>query len=90
MAEPIEEIKLYNSSDVETTDYNEAVKAEKYVDEKLTETANNKNENNEWVWTKVSAGGRKRRSFKKSKKGGKKSSKKSKKGGKKSKKTRRH
>ena len=96
MAEPIEEIKLYdaNNNVVEVDDVL-AVKAEKHVDGKITETAT-KNMNNEWDWTPVSAGGRKRRSSKKYKKGGNKhtmggrKSKKCKKGGKRPKKTRKH
>jgi hypothetical protein len=95
MADQNVEIRLYNADG--NVDDKLAVKAEKYVNGNLTETATEKNEDNEWVWIPVSAGGKKRRSFKKYKKGGNKhtntmggrKSKKSKKSGKKSK-TRRH
>jgi hypothetical protein len=82
------EIKMYNSSDEETTDYLQAVRAEKNLDGS-TYKSNEKDNSGDWKWV---TGGKKRGSSKKSKKskkmGGRKS-KKSKKGGKRSK-TRKH
>jgi len=90
------EIKMYNSSDEDTTDYGEAVRAKKTVGT-LTYISTEKHGIGDWIWVEQK-GGKRRRSFKKSKKGGNKQtmtmggrkSKKSKKGGKKSKKSRKH
>jgi len=88
-----EDKKMYNSSNEETTDYDEAVRAEKNLFGSTYESSE-KDGSGDWKWATIS-GGKKRRSFKKSKKGGNKhtiggrKSKKCKKGGKRPK-TRRH
>lgn len=90
MAEEVKYFKVNDNNDKVDATIADATEAEKYLDGKLIETSQLKNGDGEWVWTPVpQEGGKKRRSSKKSKKGGKKS-KKSKKGGKKSRKTRKH